>query len=403
MFTRDFYLTSKLLEISFSVLSIFLVYFLTLKLFKDKKLSIFASFFWAINPWHLLWSVPGMETSLFTFVSLLGIYFSIENDYKKNIFAMFFFGVSTLIRPEGAFLFLIVMSIKFILFLKKKYEIKNLLLMGACFIAVVSPWLIYSYVTFGSITPNSFNSIRSFLKFSIQGSFGAGFSGLLLLVGSFMFEIPFFIISLYKITVEKSNLCIHLIPIVWLVSLLGFYLLTGIVFVRYFIPVFPFIIIYSLYGLEMVSKSFGKSGRYLFYVFVVLFLLSDSVLASFAYSFSVRHVNELMSSYFEISYWFKNNTPKNSTIAAHDFGVLGFISERRIIDITGLVDKEAFPYRENLAEFLEIKKPNYLFIVDEWYYSQLSPFIQKCERIQSKTCSDCLFPYGNFTFSVYRC
>jgi hypothetical protein len=402
--TGEFYFTSKILEILFSVLSIPLVYLVSQKLFKEKTVSVVSCTLWAISPWHVLWSVTGMDTSLFAFLSLLGIYFLINEKQKNVVFGSFLIGLSALTRPEGGFIFLILLFRNLVLWLKRKAGFKNILVPLVSFSIPVAPWLLYSYYTFGSIAPNSYASIMSFLKFSIQGAFGASFSGLLFLAGSFILQIPFVVIGLLLVLKRSDFFSNHFIPILWTISVLGFYLTSGLVFIRYFIPVFPFIIIYSIFGLVEVCKNLKSMGKIAFIVLIALLLLRDTTLGVFAFNFSGKYQKGLEESYIYIANWLKSDTPKDSAVAAHDIGALGFISERKIIDITGLVDREALPYRENLSEFLEIKRPNYLIIIDEWYRALLSSFIDKyCSFNFSKRCSDCLFPSGTFTFSVYSC
>jgi hypothetical protein len=404
LITGEFYFTAKSLEILFSVLSIPLVYLISQKLFKEKTVSIVSCILWAISPWHVLWSVTGMDTSLFTFLSLLGIYFSINEKQKDVAIGSFLIGLSALTRPEGGFIFLILLFRNFVLWLKRKTGFKDILLLLISFLIPVAPWLLYSYYTFGSIVPNSYASIMSFMKFSIQGTFGAGLSGFLFLIGSFILQIPFVVIGLLLVLKRTDFFSNHFIPILWTISVLGFYLVSGLVFIRYFIPVFPFIIVYSVFGLVETCKNLKGAGKTAFIVLILLILLRDTALGIFAFNFSGKYQKGLEESYIYIANWLKGNSSKDAVVAAHDFGALGFISERKIIDITGLVDREALPYRENLSEFLEIKRPNYLIIIDEWYKTLLSSFIDKyCSFNFSKRCSDCLFPSGTFTFSVYSC
>jgi hypothetical protein len=402
--TRELFYTSKLLEVFFSILSIPLVYFVSQKLFKEKTISIVATVLWAINPWFVLWSVTGMDTSLFTFLSLFGVYFLIDENKKSIFIGSFLIGLSTLARPEGGFIFLLLLFRNFVFWLKKRTDFRSIVLPLIAFSIPVAPWLLYSYFSFGNIVPNSYASIMSFLKFSIQGAFGASSSGLLFLVGSFILQIPFVIIGLLLVLKEGDFLKNHFIPIFWTILVLGFYLVSGLVFIRYFIPTFPFIIIYSIYGLVEVCKSLKGIGKMAFITMIVLILLRDTAIGIFAFNFSIKYQKGLEESYIYMANWLKSNSPKDATVAAHDFGALGFISERKIIDITGLVDREAFPYRENLSSFLEMKKPDYLIIIDEWYKPTLDSFISNhCNFNFSKSCQDCLFPSGNFTFSVYSC
>ena len=42
----------------------------------------------------------------------------------------------------------------------------------------------------------------------------------------------------------------------------------------------------------------------------------------------------------DLALWLKNNTPDDSLIALHDIGVVGYFSERRLLDLVGLTNPE---------------------------------------------------------------
>ena len=69
------------------VCTIYIVYFLVKKLFRDKKLALLASFLLAISPWHIHFSRGGWEVNVATFFITLGLYFFIKALEKpKNYF-----------------------------------------------------------------------------------------------------------------------------------------------------------------------------------------------------------------------------------------------------------------------------------------------------------------------------
>jgi len=80
-----------------------------------------------------------------------------------------------------------------------------------------------------------------------------------------------------------------------------------------------------------------------------------------------------------LALWLKRNTPKDSLIALHDIGVVGYFSDRKILDLVGLTNPEVSkcywdrsskrPF--NLSErrvinYLKEKKPDYLVMFPEW-------------------------------------
>jgi hypothetical protein len=63
-----------------------------------------------------------------------------------------------------------------------------------------------------------------------------------------------------------------------------------------------------------------------------------------------------------------------AVIATHDIGAVGYFSNRRILDTTGLVTPAVLTYLqpkrpadEGVARFLRVAKPDYLVLIPSWY------------------------------------
>lgn len=72
----------------------------------------------------------------------------------------------------------------------------------------------------------------------------------------------------------------------------------------------------------------------------------------------------------ETAHWIKENTGADSLIAAHDIGALGFFSDRKLVDLAGLVSPEVIPFirDENaLREHLNSEGADYLVTFPGWY------------------------------------
>ena len=75
------------------VLTVFLVYLITKKLFQKVKLALFTSFFLAISPWHIHFSRGGFEANFMVFLTILGFYFFLQS---KNKYYLLLFSVVVL-------------------------------------------------------------------------------------------------------------------------------------------------------------------------------------------------------------------------------------------------------------------------------------------------------------------
>ena len=70
--------------------------------------------------------------------------------------------------------------------------------------------------------------------------------------------------------------------------------------------------------------------------------------------------------------WLAAHTPKDAVVATHDIGAIAFYSQRRIVDITGLVTPEVVPHilKPDYIPFLErlfaARHVTYLAVLQEW-------------------------------------
>ncbi|MBK6898912.1 MAG: hypothetical protein IPH09_06465 [bacterium] len=67
--------------------------------------------------------------------------------------------------------------------------------------------------------------------------------------------------------------------------------------------------------------------------------------------------------------WLRDNTPPDAVVAALDIGALGYASERRVMDLAGLVSPEVRSLGRDMGfeamvasgRWLELEVPDYLF------------------------------------------
>ena len=86
-----------------------------------------------------------------------------------------------------------------------------------------------------------------------------------------------------------------------------------------------------------------------------------------AYSTDVAIIQSEM---VKMANWVNENTPRDSLIAAHDIGALGYFSNRRLVDLAGLISPEVIPFirdEQKLRLFLDQKQADYLVTFPGWY------------------------------------
>ena len=78
--------------------------------------------------------------------------------------------------------------------------------------------------------------------------------------------------------------------------------------------------------------------------------------------------NYLSQNYEELGLWFAENTPPEATIAISDVGAVGYFSQRRIIDMFGLIDPHIARLRGRMhykadPRYVLSRRPDYIVIV----------------------------------------
>lgn len=113
---------AQVLSTLFGVPVLITVYFLSKKIIAGKLkegiaslLSLSASAMTLFTSPFIYWSVSGMETSLFVFLTLLSIYFFLDfGDKKRRVWFASVSVLNSFLRPEGLFFFLLLVSFRFI-------------------------------------------------------------------------------------------------------------------------------------------------------------------------------------------------------------------------------------------------------------------------------------------------
>ena len=68
--------------------------------------------------------------------------------------------------------------------------------------------------------------------------------------------------------------------------------------------------------------------------------------------------------------WIADHTERGDLVAAHDIGAVGYFSDRRLIDLAGLISPEVIPFLRDetrLAEYLDARQADFLMTFPGWY------------------------------------
>jgi len=330
-----------------------------------------------IFEWHNVWAaVSGMETIFFECLLLLVFLLLLDHDKRLSMWFLIglIIGVSVWVRPDGLTLLGPALFLSVIQPQKMKYKLRALLIVLFGFGITFAFYLLFNYQIANTWWPNTFYAKQA--EYSILRELPY-FQRLLHqflipITGVGALFLPGFLMVLWRGFIEKKWELIALS--LWCLGFLGIYayrLPVTYQHGRYAIPMITTYIVLGFIGtvywfnqnktirLKLVSRVWGLSIVVLTSVFWLL--------GANAYGKDVAAIETEMVA---VARWVRENTPKNSIIAVHDIGAIGYFSNRKIIDLAGLVSPDVIPIIRDeaaISTYLEKKNADYLVTFPNWY------------------------------------
>ena len=354
----------KVLSISFGVGCLILTYFLTDIMIRKKQPKIQINSYFCFIPVLLLvisstfyyWAVSGMETTLYTFLCLLGIYyFLIRNEKTIYLYlSMIFLSLAFLTRQEAVLIICIFILNLLIEQLKENnYKVNiramfkpNLVMALSIFIIPAVILLSFRLFYYGYLFPNTFYAktgiSTDYIKTGIQYTFsfikGYLLYGTLLILPATLF---------LEKELRKRILLFYTIIIFYIIYII---LVGGDVLVmhRFFIPVLPLIfIIFTVFIVyiykitqNIIKNNFLRNVIFmLFIIFVGLYIHMNNFQDSIRMS---RKEKGLTSSMKNVALAFKEKKEKENKhllVVTSTVGALKYFSDCNVLDMLGLTDK----------------------------------------------------------------
>lgn len=371
LFGLDGYWFAKFADLFFLLISLVMFYKLAglvfNKYYGDKEtvtnLKMLALSAFIMNSWLIRWSFTGMETSLAVFI-VLAIFYFLFRERFISVFCLL--GIFFLVRPESFVLFFLLA----IFLLLRKTPFKKFVLCILVYGFIVSLFLVYAKITFGTIFPNTTLGKATF-------SFGIS-------IYIEQFKRIFQIISLSNIVeLALSILFVFLllrrrqwnpgaILLLWPAGLIFLYVITDAdIISRYLLIIIPFII---LTGITVLGRIKSKYSLITLVVFLVIAFQSQFVFYKYVKPHTDNFTYGVQNCFVNIAE-FLRTTDKKDKILVNDVGAIGYYSNRYIIDAAALINrnlnmnKEIMQVppeqRENTANLLKITDADWVIVRDK--------------------------------------
>jgi len=411
--TREFLLTSIVLNAALCVLLCLVVYELTLTLVPSRWLALLAGVTVAVTaplPW---WALSGMEPPLYATLALLGVLLHVRgrrSGAKVGIPAALAFGLAGLARPECLLLFPLAMLDRLIVAKWVDRDgnwasrwVKDLAVQLPVFALVACPPFIYNHVVTGYWLPSSFYSKQQWV--SISGALArADMKALLYVIavapwlqlGSLLATwaadnaaliAPLFIglgwltWEVVRGRGEHRSLLIPMAlivqPMLW--APFAGYRPADYQSQRYLAALNPLFLLMGLVGgwwiVERVSPLRARPARVVLAAAVLAASLARQPASAATYALNVKNITEMQVT---IGRWLRDHAPRGALLALNDVGAIAVITDDPVLDLQGLVTPQVLALRSLkrqaegtapalLSQYVFERRPDYMGIFPEWY------------------------------------
>ncbi len=326
-----------------------------------------------ILEWHLAWSaVSGMEISLFTFLTLLFLLLLYKHSppYLMGLVA----GLAFLVRPEASIL-IAIYGVKLLLENRRNFTIllKNAAIFAVVLLIIISPWMLFNFNLIGRPFPSTISS--KFMQYGYPVSAGKSLGYLwnvflYFLNGPLMLLVPCAGFAIYQvIRLKRTDLYYALawsmaVVLIYAVALPAIYH-HG----RYLMPLIPIVAIFGVEGLTLLFDKLQLSRRLqnLIWIGIGAMVLVLWINGASTFALQVRLLNE---NHARVAHWVDEHTPRDAIIATHDIGLVGYITQRQLVDLAGLVTPEVIPFMDDqdaLAGFVHERNVSYVIVFTGYY------------------------------------
>jgi len=363
--------TSQVLSWLCGFLSVIFLFVLTRRLGGRPLTAGLAALVFAADAWFVRWTALGMETSAAVLAVIwVGIY-SIDGFGDRRAARMFgfFMGMAALIRPEAYLLFPVYLAA--LLGRWEKVEKRLLLNTIALSAVMIVPWLLFAKFHIGSFMPNTAAAKSGGLGFSLEVIIRQLVT-LAKIIGSTQ-ALPVLAILASLIFLNRRSRIVSRsgrFMLLWIIALPTAYVIMDFqVLSRYMLLITPFIVVFGFIALQELAGLIRSNTR-LAAVIPVAVAASGVVINVVFYFFVVvppsqAFTRDLTHRLKSIAEYIRDNSDEDAVVAARDIGYVAFYSQRRVMDLGGLVD----PVLNRLGEqysYDEIVQGGYFLGIPEY-------------------------------------
>jgi hypothetical protein len=368
--------TSLVLGIISQMVLVAVVYFLAWSIFQDRWISFLAAISIGIIGYLVLDALNGMETTLFLLIttSTAAAFFSAKS-WRGYLLAGIFGALSILTRPEGI-LFLATVTLYYIITLDSPIlrmssdDLRGLAMIVMPGILVLIGLTSYYWATTGTITPGTATAKLFFFR-QFELSYLQRYDWVLGGIANFVVPILPWLVLAGVAMRRRETVLFALFGVAFVI--MYFVLFPGGIWhywYRYQHVFLPPLVVFGAAGLVFLVR--GRTWTTFEIVVGLAVGLVFVCIAVFQYEiFRNRYAHEISligDAQVGIAEFLRDEIPPDATIATHDIGAIGYISQRDVIDLVGLVNSDVVDFHDErrLREYVDDVQPDYIVVFDSW-------------------------------------
>lgn len=389
--TKNEMILSYVLGIAFLICSVIAFYKLSSFEFgKENYFALACTGIFILDKWMSFIADSGMETTMYIFFLIAGFYFYKQ---RKAVPFAILFALTFWTRPDAvAFYGAIIIDYIIVSYFAKTdkslqlFSKNDLMKIAGVAGGILILYFIMNLVLSGSLLPNTYNAkltyyspeFRSrgdFFKLEVWDYFTSGAYGIMMI--GFLFSTLKLVYDLIKKTYNQNTgyilFCFMLVFVYW------YKLPYAHRFGRYLMPIIPFLILVSMRGFRDISQIIASSfnSRSFANGFFIIIIAVTLVISAMnynenkeTYAYECKYIYDRQ---VKAALWIKDNTNEGDVIATHDVGAIGYYTNRKIVDVAGLITPELITklhdrnYNVIMSDFMKQNSVDYLVFLQEWY------------------------------------
>ena len=390
---------SKILGFLSSLGSILLLFFIS-NLISKKRFFLFntlACIMIVGNGSFAMWTMSGMETALFIFLVLCGVYCYLFEHYRERygLLTPVVFVLASLTRPEGMFLFGLTFAHRLAYSLvTKRFQLRSHLQWLGLYGILLLPFFLWRLSYYGYPFPNTFYAKTGFSLVYIEMGFEYTVTFLRqYAVWGLAFVVPFLVLFFRRERFWFGYCVLLILALMMYVTLIG-----GDVLLenRFYIPVFflmYLIVQETLYDVYLLFQRKNYLKNVIVQSAVVTCIVVFAVLYSlWTYSYprgsilaSKKLMEEVVSKFSRIAKWINEQGTQQASLATTGVGAVSYYSNIQVIDMYGMTDDYIAHNPEGIEgltsttkeqnyniSYIMSRKPTYIYFVTNMKPSALA-------------------------------